>query len=130
MVFRLAADLVVLTHAGFVLFVVFGAALLLRWPWVAWLHLPAAIWGALIEFQGWICPLTPLENRLRLLGGERAYTGGFVEHYVIPVLYPAGLTRSTQLLLGTVVVVLNGVAYAAIWRRRRPRSTAGASSPP
>ena len=127
MAFRIAADIVVIVHAAFVLFVLFGAVLTFRWPRVAWWHLPAAAWGALIEFAGWVCPLTPLENRLRLLGGERGYGGGFVEHYVLPILYPPGLTRTLQLILGTGVVILNVAAYTAIWRRRRRRPTARSS---
>jgi hypothetical protein len=121
--FRFAADLVVLTHFTFVLFVVFGALLALRWPRVIFLHLPAAIWGALIEFQGWICPLTPLENRLRSLGGQAGYAGGFVEHYLLPLLYPSGLTRTVQFTLGAVVVVINGLLYGLVWFKwKRARS--------
>lgn len=119
MLYRLLADLVVLVHFGFVLFVVLGGLLALRWPRAAWLHLPAALWGAGIEFAAGICPLTPLENRLRRLGGEAGYTGGFVEHYVLPVLYPDGLTREVQLVLGTFVLALNLVVYTILWRRRR-----------
>jgi hypothetical protein len=119
MLYRFLADLVVLVHSGFVLFVVLGGLLALRWPRAAWAHFPAAFWGAGIEFLGGICPLTPLENHLRLRGGEAGYTGGFVEHYVLPVLYPAGLTRGVQLVLGTFVVVLNIVVYTIVWRRLR-----------
>lgn len=119
MIYRIAADLVVLIHFTFVLFVVFGALVALRWPRVLWLHLPAAAWGALIEFQGWICPLTPWENRLRTLGGQAGYAGGFIEHYILPLLYPAGLTRTVQLTLGTVVVVVNGLLYALVWLKWR-----------
>ncbi len=123
MLFRFAADLVVLTHFTFVLFVVFGALLALRWPRVIFLHLPAAIWGALIEFQGWICPLTPLENRLRSLGGQAGYAGGFIEHYLLPLLYPSGLTRTMQFTLGAVVVAINGLLYGLVWLKwRRARS--------
>ncbi|HKH45753.1 MAG TPA: DUF2784 domain-containing protein [Thermoanaerobaculia bacterium] len=119
MLYRLLADLIVLLHTGFVLFVVLGGLLALRWPRAAWLHLPAALWGAGIEFAAGICPLTPLENHLRRLGGEAGYTGGFVEHYVLPVLYPDGLTREVQLVLGTFVVVLNLAVYTIVWRRSR-----------
>ncbi|MFZ5623370.1 MAG: DUF2784 domain-containing protein [Gemmatimonadota bacterium] len=112
------ANLLVLFHAAFVLFVVLGGLLVLRWPRLAWLHLPAAIWGAAIEFTGWICPLTPLENRFRRLAGEAGYSGGFIEHYVLPVLYPTGLTRSVQYVLGALVVLLNVVIYAIVVRRR------------
>jgi hypothetical protein len=109
--YRLAADVVVLLHLAFVLFVVVGGLLVFRWRWVALLHLPAAVWGALIEFAGWICPLTPLENRLRRLGGEQGYPGGFVEHYILPVLYPADLNRGLQLILGALVVAVNLAVY-------------------
>jgi len=119
LIYRIAADLVVLIHFTFVLFVVFGALVALRWPRVLWLHLPAAAWGALIEFQGWICPLTPWENRLRTLGGQAGYAGGFIEHYILPLLYPAGLTRTVQLTLGAVVVVVNGLLYALVWLKWR-----------
>ena len=115
MFYRVAADLVVFIHFTFVLFVVFGALVALRRPRVLWLHLPAATWGALIEFQGWICPLTPWEIRLRTLGGQAGYPGGFIEHYILPLLYPAGLTRTVQLTLGAVVVVVNGLLYAMVW---------------
>lgn len=117
MLYRLLADFVVLAHSAFVLFVVLGGLLALRWPRAAWAHLPAALWGAGIEFLGGICPLTPLENHLRRLGGEAGYAGGFVEHYVLPVLYPTGLTRGVQLALGTFVVVLNLGIYGVICRR-------------
>ena len=119
MKFRFLADAVVVAHFGFVLFVLLGGLLALRWPKAAWLHLPAAAWGALVEFTGWICPLTPLEKGLREQAGETAVTGGFVEHYVIPLLYPAALTQPAQWLLGTIVVVLNAVVYAVVLRRRR-----------
>jgi hypothetical protein len=124
MIYRLLADLVVLIHLSFVIFVVLGGLLALKWRWVAWLHLPAAIWGALIEFGGWICPLTPLENWLRNQGGEEGYAGGFIQHYMVPVLYPDGLTREIQIVLGLAVVILNLIVYALILRagRSHPRS--------
>jgi len=118
-IYRIAADLVVLIHLAFIFFVLFGALAALRWPRVLWLHFPAATWGALIEFQGWICPLTPWENRLRTLGGQAGYAGGFIEHYILPLLYPAGLTRTVQLTLGAVVVVVNGLLYALVWLKWR-----------
>ena len=93
----------------------------IRWPWVAFLHVPAAIWGVLIEYMGWICPLTPLENSFRARGGEAGYSGGFIEHYIQPVLYPGGLTRSTQIVLGTLVLLLNAAAYTMILSRSRRR---------
>jgi hypothetical protein len=119
MLWRFLADLTVICHAGFVLFVVLGGLLALRWPRAVWFHLPAALWGAGIEFVHGVCPLTPLENYLRRLGGESGYAGGFVEHYLHPVLYPAGLTQGSQLVLGGFVVVLNVVVYAMVWRRFR-----------
>jgi hypothetical protein len=114
-----AADLVVLLHFAFVLFVIAGGLLVLRWPRLLPLHVAAVIWGAAIEFGGWICPLTPLENHLRDLAGGNRYEGGFVEHYIVPVLYPAALTRSTQLGLGALVVVLNAAVYWIICRNLR-----------
>ena len=119
MLHRVLADLVVVLHLGFVAFVVLGGLLGLRWPRALWLHAPAAVWGALIEFQGWICPLTPLENELRRRGGEAGYAGGFVEHYLLPVLYPPALTASVQLVLGLFVVVVNLSVYAWVLARRR-----------
>ena len=118
--YRLAADLVALTHFAFVLFVILGGLLALRWPRVIWIHLPCAVWAALIEFTGWLCPLTPLENWLRRTAGGSGYTGGFIEHYVIPALYPVGLTRPIQMALGAAVVVINVALYSWIlWRHRR-----------
>jgi hypothetical protein len=119
----LAADAVVLLHLAFIAFVVGGAALLWRWPRVALLHVPAALWGAYVELAGTYCPLTPLENRLRARAGG-AYSGGFVEHYLLPLIYPEALTRELQLLLGLFVVCLNLLLYG-LWlagrRRGRPR---------
>ncbi len=119
MLYRLLADLVVAFHALFVAFVVAGGLLVLRRPRLALLHLPAAVWGALIELRGWICPLTPLEKWLRAAAGEAGYRGGFIEHYLLPVLYPAGLTRGVQLALGAVVIAVNLGVYATLWWRRR-----------
>jgi hypothetical protein len=115
----MAADLVVLVHFLFVLFVVFGGLLVLRWPKVAYLHLPIAVYGVLIEFVGWVCPLTPLEKRLRESAGQQGYEGGFVEHYILPVLYPGGLTRGVQLVLGMVVIGVNVAVYWLVARRRK-----------
>jgi hypothetical protein len=119
MIYKLLADLVFLAHLAFVLFVVLGAIAVWRVPKLAWLHLPAAAWGALIEFAGWICPLTPWEQSLRQLAGDRGYAGGFIEHYLLPLLYPQGLTRNVQVVLGVTVLVLNVVAYVLIFRRQR-----------
>ncbi|KWR89333.1 DUF2784 domain-containing protein [Cupriavidus sp. IDO] len=112
------ADSVVVVHFLFILFVVAGALLLFRWPRLAWVHLPAAAWGVVVEWAGWICPLTPLENALRREAGHAGYGGGFVERYLLPVIYPAGLTPGIQLLLGTVVLIVNVLIYAIWWRRR------------
>jgi hypothetical protein len=123
MIYTLLADLVLLAHLAFVLFVVLGGIAVWRRPKIAWLHLPAIIWGALIEFMGWICPLTPLEQFLRRLAGVKGYSGGFVDHYLLPLLYPEGLTRDVQILLGVLVLAINAIAYALIFlRRQRARS--------
>ena len=124
MPYRFAADAVLVLHAAFVLFVVLGGLLALRWPRLAWVHLPAAAWGAAIEFCGWTCPLTPLEQALRRRGGEAGYSGGFVEHYVVTLLYPQGQTRGLQLALGLFVLAVNLAVYAWVWRRTRRRSPA------
>ncbi|MBI4754443.1 MAG: DUF2784 domain-containing protein [Betaproteobacteria bacterium] len=116
------ADLVVLIHLGFIVFVVFGGLLVLRWPRVAWVHLPAALWGAAVELGGWVCPLTPLENSLRAAAGQGGYEGGFVARYLLPLIYPADLTRELQVLLGAGVLVINLALYGWALRRRRPRT--------
>ena len=116
MSYRLLADLVLVVHAAFVVFVMLGGLAVLRWPRLAWVHLPAAIWGAGIEFAGGICPLTPLENHWRQLAGEQGYTGGFVEHYVVAALYPEGLTRGLQIALGLAVLAVNAAVYVRFWR--------------
>lgn len=113
---RLLADLVLILHLAFVVFVLCGGLFALKWRWIAWVHLPAAVWGAVVEFTGWICPLTPLENWLRAQGGEATYRSDFIAQYLIPILYPEELARSIQLLLGTVVVVLNAGVYWWVWR--------------
>ena len=121
MIYRALADLVLVVHLAFVLFVVLGGLLVLRWPRVALLHVPVAIWGVLIEYSGWICPLTPLENSFRTSGGEAGYSGGFIQHYLQPVLYPGGLTRATQVVLGSLVLILNLAAYGILVSRMRSR---------
>jgi Protein of Unknown function (DUF2784) len=112
------ADLLVVLHLAFVVFVVAGGLLVLRSPKLAWVHLPAAGWGAIVELTGWICPLTPVENWLRQRAGLDVYTGDFVARYIVPTLYPEGLTRESQLLMGTAVVGLNAAIYAIFLRRR------------
>ena len=121
MIAALLADLIVVLHFAFVVFVVAGGLLVLRWPKVAWVHVPAAIWGAVVEITGWICPLTPLENWLRRRARLDVYTGDFVARYVLPALYPEGLTRDSQLLMGAAVIVLNLAIYAVVVRRRSRR---------
>lgn len=129
MLYRILADVLVVLHMAFVGFVVLGGLLVVRQPRWAWVHLPVAAWGALVEFMGWVCPLTPLEIRFRVLGGEAGYSGGFVEHYLLPVLYPAGLDRGHQIVLGLLVLALNLVTYGWAWRRwKGRRSAAGTSS--
>jgi hypothetical protein len=113
--YLLLADLVLIAHLAFVVFVLCGGLLVLRWRWIAWLHLPAAVWGAVVEFSGWICPLTPLENWLRAQGGETSYRPDFIAQYLLPVLYPGDLTPGIQVLLGTVVVILNAAVYWWLW---------------
>lgn len=119
MLHRWLADAVLVLHLAFVVFVVLGGLLVLRWPRLAWLHLPAALYGATIEFLGFTCPLTPLENSLRRAGGEAGYEGGFIEHYITAALYPQGLTREVQVMLGIALVVLNAGIYAVLVRRQR-----------
>jgi hypothetical protein len=117
--YEAGADAVVLLHVGFVLFAVFGGWLVRRRPRLAWVHLPALLWAGAVEFAGWICPLTPLEDWLRVRGGGTGYRGDFIAHYLLPVLYPAGLTRSVQLLLGLLLLLFNAGAYAWVLRSKR-----------
>lgn len=115
--YRTLADLVLVAHFVFVLFVVFGGFLVWRWPRIAWIHVPVAIYGAVVEFFGFICPLTPLEVSLRQRGGDAGYEGGFIEHYITAAIYPAGLTRQVQLVLGAMVLALNVAVYLIWWTR-------------
>lgn len=119
---RFAADAVLALHLAFILFVVLGALLVLRYTWIAWLHIPAAIWGAWVELTNRICPLTDLENALRSRAGQSGYSESFVEHYLVPVIYPAGLDRTMQFWLAGILVTINVVLYA-LWllRRRKTR---------
>jgi hypothetical protein len=123
MIANIAADVVVLVHLAFILFVAAGGLLVLRWPKLAWVHVPAVVWGALIELAGWICPLTPLENRLRGATGEAAFAGGFIDGYIMPIVYPAGLTRGMQLTLGIAVIAVNLVVYGSLFLRRKRLSS-------
>ncbi len=119
MFYSMLADLVVLVHALFVMFVVLGGMAVLRWRWLAWLHLPAAAWGVTIELGGWVCPLTYLENYFRRRGGEAGYSGTFIGRYLEPLLYPLGLTRLSQLVLGLGAFLVNLAIYVFLWRRRQ-----------
>jgi hypothetical protein len=121
MLARIAADGVLVVHLSFVVFAVLGGALALRWPKLAWAHLPAVVWAALVEINGWICPLTPLEATLRKAAGESGYRGDFIEHYLVAWLYPEGLTRAMQIAFGALVVLINAGIYLAVARRARSR---------
>jgi Protein of Unknown function (DUF2784) len=126
---RVLADAVLALHFAFIAFVVLGGLTVLRWPRLAWLHLPAAAWGAGIAFIGGICPLTPLENHLRELGGESGYSGGFIQHYLTSVIYPSGLTRTVQIALGAFAVAVNVAVYAWLIRRRRGQVSSKGDAP-
>ena len=117
MLYALLADLTILLHTTFILFVVFGGLLVFWRRGFIWIHAPCAVWGILIEFQGWVCPLTYLENDLRAAANIGGYDGGFIDHYLVPLVYPSGLTSDTQILLGLVVLFINVVIYVLIWRK-------------
>ena len=119
MFYRLAADLVLLAHFAFILLVVGGALLVWRFSWFVWVHIPAAAWGAYVELSGRICPLTYLENHFRMRAGEAGYSVSFVEQYILPFVYPAGLTRDVQMLLAGLVIGINVIIYATILIRRK-----------
>ncbi len=121
MPYRFAADAVLAAHLAFVLFVVCGGLLVLRTPRLGWLHLPAVAWAVFVELSGSVCPLTPLEVALRHGAGEAGYGGDFVEHYLVALIYPAGLTRELQMVLGAAVLLINLVVYFVLWRRRSIR---------
>jgi hypothetical protein len=119
MFYAVAAEIVLVVHLAFVIFVGLGGLLVLRWPAVAWLHVPSAAWGALISLVGWICPLTPLENALRMRAGQDGYEGDFVAHYLLPLIYPEGLTRTAQIAVGLAVLAVNAAIYLYLLRRYR-----------
>jgi hypothetical protein len=119
MLYHIGADLVLLLHFSFVLFVLLGGLLLIKWPKLMWLHLPAVAWGAFVEFSGWICPLTPLENWLRAQAGEATYAEDFLVRSLSSILYPAALTHDIQVVLGTVVLIVNLSIYSWLWRTLR-----------
>jgi len=119
MSFIIAANAIVIVHFAFVCFVIGGGLLVPRWRWIALIHVPSVIWAVLIEFQGWVCPLTPLEQQLREAGNQAGYSGGFVEHYILHLLYPEYLDRDIQIALGTLVVVVNLIIYAYVATRQK-----------
>ena len=119
MFFRLASDGVLLVHLAFILFALLGATIAVHWRWVLFVHLPAVVWGCFVELTGRLCPLTYLENYLRIKAGQSGYSESFVEHYVIPVIYPAGLTRNIQFALAVLVIVVNIVIYGWLFVRER-----------
>lgn len=120
MALSLAADLLVLLHLAFIVFVLLGGLLVWRWWRVVFLHLPASVWGVLLEFNGWQCPLTPLEQQLRVAAGEAGYSGSFIAHYLLPVIYPAGLTPGFQMALGAGALLINLVIYGWLLLRKHP----------
>ena len=122
MIYEAAANAILVLHLCFLLFVSLGGFAVLRWPRLGWVHVPAAAWGILIEYAGWVCPLTPLEVALRQRGGQPGYAGGFIEHYLTAVIYPTGLTRGIQWMLGSAVLVGNVMIYSRLFVRRRQRA--------
>jgi hypothetical protein len=122
MIYALSADIVVLLHLAFILYVVLGGLLVWRWPWTVWMHIPVALYGVAIEWIGWVCPLTPLEKECRRLAGQAGYDGGFIDHYLLPIIYPSGLTDRVQLVLGALVLVVNLGVYGVLFVRRRGES--------
>ena len=115
---RIAADGVVVIHLAFILFVILGGLALFRWPWMIWIHVPTAVWGALVELLGAPCPLTPLENHLRQAGNAGGYSGGFIDHYIMPIVYPPGLTRGTRVVLGMLILAINFAIYFRFLTRK------------
>ena len=118
MIVKFAADLLVVIHLAFIVFVVFGGILVLRWGKISIVHIPCVLWAALIEFKGWICPLTPLELHLREAAGGAGYSGGFINHYLMPIIYPEGLTQGVQMALGVIVLAVNLAVYGVVLFRR------------
>jgi len=121
MIYRILADIVVIFHLSFVIFSVIGGVLALKWRKIIWIHIPVVIWAVVIEFAGFICPLTPLENNLRFRGGESGYESDFIEHYIFPVLYPEGLTHTMQVIIGIFVLTVNIVVYSIIIHKIRKK---------
>ncbi len=119
MIAKFTADLLVVVHFAFIVFVIFGGLLVLKWGKVSILHIPSVLWGALIEFKGWICPLTPLENHFREAAGGVGYTGGYINYYLMPIIYPEGLTQGIQIVLGVIVLAINLCVYGLVVLVRR-----------
>ena len=122
MLFALGADFLVLVHLGFIVFVLLGGFMLLKWRWLIFVHLPALIWAVLLEFQGWICPLTPVEQTLRQMGGQQGYEGGFIQHYILPVIYPPALQQDIQFILGVLLILINVIIYLWVLLKRDRKS--------
>ena len=122
MTYHALADLVLVIHGLFIVFVICGGLLALRWRAIVWLHLPAMVWAVLLEVLGWLCPLTPLEQGLRKAAGVTSYSGSFIEHYLVQFIYPAGLTREIQLYLAAALIIINILVYRLVWRNRQRRS--------
>jgi len=118
MIHLIIANTILVVHLAFILFAVFGGLLVFYKKWMPWLHIPAIFWAAMIEFSGWICPLTPLENNFRVLAGQNGYNQGFIQYYLLKVIYPDGLTRQVQIFLGAGLLILNLLIYAAVLKRK------------
>ena len=114
MLYKILADFVLLLHLTFILFVLFGVFLAFRKHQWAWVHVPVALWGILISLVGWVCPLTPLENYFRRMAGEQGYAGSFIDHYIMPIIYPAGMTREMAFGMGVFVLLWNGLLYSIL----------------
>ncbi|MCW8854945.1 MAG: DUF2784 domain-containing protein [Gammaproteobacteria bacterium] len=122
MKYQLAADFIVILHFAFIVFVIGGAFLVFRWRWIIWLHIPAVIWGAVIEISGWICPLTPVENSLRKAAGAEFYSADFIEHYLLPVIYPAGFSHEVFTVIGVALILINVILYTIYFVYRKDNS--------
>jgi len=123
MLYGWLANLILLVHLAFIVFVALGGFLVLRWPRLAWLHLPCVAWGVMVELMGWTCPLTPWENHYRRLAGQTGYAGDFIQHYLLAAIYPEGLTRSVQIMLGLLLLLVNLAIYGLLWYRARSQTS-------
>ena len=118
MIYVYLADFVLLLHLAFILFAIFGGLLVFRIPRTIWIHIPTLLWAAAIEFTGWICPLTPLENNLRIAAGKLGYQGGFISHYILPIIYPTGLSRESMFFAGLILILWNILIYGWYFSRQ------------